>query len=66
MDGSQLGGVVVAPARPAEAVEILVERGEIAQLFTVDPVAVDQDSHGTQRVLGVMIEKHLTHDLLHQ
>ena len=41
-------------------------RGEIAQLFTVDPVAVDQDSHGTQRVLGVMIEKHLTHDLLHQ
>ncbi len=62
--GLELGLVVVAPAGPAEAVQIAVERVEVSELLTVHPVGVDQHTRSPQGELGVMTENHLTRDLL--
>ncbi len=62
VDRLQLGGVMVAPACPAEAVQVLVQRRQIADLLAVDAVAVDQHTRGPQCELGVMTKNHLTHD----
>src|SRR5215208_6506960 len=61
MNRRALGRVVVAPARPAESVQVGVQSRHIAELLTV-PTAVDQHGCGPQSELGVMTEKHLTHD----
>ena len=53
---------MVSPAGPAEAVQVGVESGEAVELFAVDPVGVDQHPGRPQGQLGVMTEKHLTHD----
>ena len=57
---------MVAPTRPAEAVQVLVERGEVGEALAVDPVGVDQHTRRAQCELGVMTEKHLTRDPLPQ
>src|SRR6202165_5674541 len=58
----QFGVVVVAPAGPAEAVQIRVERGLLTELLAVDPVTVDQRTSGPQCELCVMSKNHLTPD----
>ena len=42
------------------------EGGHIAELLSFDPIAVDQPTCGPQSELGVMTEKHLTHDPFQQ
>jgi len=59
----KLGVVVVAPAGRAESVQVLVQRGLVAELLAVDP-AVDQRTRRAQGDLRVMTEKHLTPDPL--
>ena len=63
LHGFQFGVVVVAPARPAETVQIGVEGGQVTELLAVHPVAVDQHTRRPQCELGVMSKNHLTHDL---
>ena len=60
----QLCAVVIAPAGPAEAVQIGVQRFEVGELLTVDPVGVDEHTRRPQGQLSVISENHLTHDLL--
>jgi hypothetical protein len=64
MDGFEFGGVMVAPPSPAEPVQIGIQRRQVPELLTLHPITVDQHTRGTERELGVMTEKHLTHDPL--
>ena len=61
--GGQFGGVMVAAAGPAVAGEVDVQGGQVAEVLTVDPIGVDQDTRRPQSELGVMTEKRVTHDL---
>ena len=62
LDRRKLGVVVVAPPSPAQAVQVFIERGHVAELLTIHPIGVDQPTCGPQCELSVMTKNHLTHD----
>ena len=64
MHGLEFGGVVVAPPGPPEPVQVRIQGLQVPELLAVDPLGVDQHTGGAQCELGVMTEKHLTHDSL--
>ena len=55
---------MVAPPGPAEPVQVAIQGRQVLELLALHPLAVDQHTRRAQRELGVMTEKHLTHDPL--